>query len=307
MTHTGITANENKQIRAALHSALLECQLVQKTDLTASEQQLLKELSLLNTDGRCKHFLPSLPKVVQKLFAELEKEDVSMPMVLSLIRQDPGISGNLIKMANSVYFNPAGAKISTINHAINMIGLSRLKNLVFSAMLEDQVLTETPFFRNFGVHLWAHCLQTAHLFRIISRKDYASIDYESHYLMGLLYDTGKLVLLNMINKILQDNTQLEQPGPWFLYLVFNSQAPKMTIRLAQKWNIPDNLIQAMQEQQKGTLQAMEQHESKILFKAKLTVSIHNLLKLQKISPEQASMLLKKEQISSKQFNAYFES
>ncbi len=305
MSHTGITANENKQIRAALHSALLECQLVKKTDFTQSEQQLLKELNALNTAGRCKHFLPSLPKIVQNLFAELEREDISMPKVLSLIRQDPGISGNLIKMANSVYFNPAGAKISTINHAISLIGLSRLKNLVFSALLEDQVLTETPFFKDFGVHLWSHCLQTAHLCRVISRKDYASIDYESHYLMGLLYDTGKLILLNMVNKILLDQPQLEQPGPWFLYRVFNTQAPKMTIQLAKKWKIPDNLVNAMQEQEKGTLQAMQHHESKILFKAKLIASIHQLLKLQKISTEQAVMLLQKEAISSKQFNSYF--
>jgi HD-like signal output (HDOD) protein len=302
---TGLSQDEIVKMRASFHSMLLDCKEVDTKDFTISEDFMLSGINDIMDKKRFEGFIPSLPKIASELFKELESDDASMPSVTQLIRQDLSITGNLIKMANSVYFNPAGAEISTINHAISLVGLSRLKALVMSAMLEDEMLTESVFFKQFGVQLWAHCLQTAHLCRIVSKKDYNSMDYEAHYLMGLMHDTGKIIVFNIVNKIMIENPHLKEPSPHFMYKVMNDFAPILTIELSKKWKLPEALIHSISEQQLNTLNKMTANNSKILYIAHLLTTIHNLLSIGSLAKKDAGEALESEGINAEQFNNYF--
>jgi len=47
---------------------------------------------------------PSMPRAAMKLRELLAKEDVSMDEIEKILRQDPGLATNVLRLANSAFF-----------------------------------------------------------------------------------------------------------------------------------------------------------------------------------------------------------
>ena len=75
--------------------------------------------------------LPSLPQVVLKVRKAIQDVSSGARDLAEVILQDPPLTARLIRMANSVYYRRTAGRVTTVTHAIVILGFETLRNLTF--------------------------------------------------------------------------------------------------------------------------------------------------------------------------------
>lgn len=135
----------------------------------------------------------SLPEVYQQISIKIEQPHTTHHELAELVKLDPGVSSKLLGIVNSAFYGFSG-QISSISHAISLVGLNDFKNLVLSSSLVQlfDELKETTF----SLHdFWNHSLLTAILAKKIGPQWLSKREQEPLFIAGLLHDVGKLVML----------------------------------------------------------------------------------------------------------------
>lgn len=132
--------------------------------------------------------LPTIPRVVQRLIAELRDPDVDFRKIGEALSQDPVLSAKVLRLANSSFFG-GQRSMASIDSAVALIGIQALTRLIVacgvSSSLKDIPGIDLPtFWRDALVaataaHKLAPCLEA---------------DPEEAYVCGLLHATGHLIL-----------------------------------------------------------------------------------------------------------------
>lgn len=76
--------------------------------------------------------LPSLPTVFTALTALTSSPKYTLDDVVELVQRDPGISADVLKLVNSVWFG-LPSPVSSLREAVRVIGINPLRTLVLSA------------------------------------------------------------------------------------------------------------------------------------------------------------------------------
>ena len=129
--------------------------------------------------------LPTLPPVVRKITALVESPDVTAQEVGKLISSDQVLSAKVLKLVNSPFYGVPG-RISSISHAVILLGFNVIKGVVLSASVFE--IMETSM-----VGLWAHSLGSAIASGTIARALGIS-EPEEISTAALLHDIGKVLV-----------------------------------------------------------------------------------------------------------------
>lgn len=134
--------------------------------------------------------LPSTPHLHQELSALLERDDASAPAVAAIIKQDPAMTGKLLQVAGSAFFN-SSTTVTDVETAIMRLGVRTLRNLtlgggVFESAAHDSASPATS----------VEAMQRRSLAIANTAASMAKLpeDAAAAYLAGLLSDVGQLVL-----------------------------------------------------------------------------------------------------------------
>lgn len=141
---------------------------------------------------KCKSVL-SLPAIYQKISLKIEQPQTTNNELAEVVKLDPGVSCKLLAIVNSSFYG-FPSQISSISHAISLVGLNDFKNLVLSSSvvkLYDEVKHTEFSIRAF----WDHSLLCAILARRLGNHWGTRNDQETLFIAGLLHDVGKLVML----------------------------------------------------------------------------------------------------------------
>ena len=97
--------------------------------------------------------LPTLPEVITRINRMVEDERYSVKDVGEFIESDQVLSARMLRLVNSAFYGVSG-KVSTVPHALTLLGLDVVKGLLLSTLALD--LTDS---RLRG--LWEHSLGCA--------------------------------------------------------------------------------------------------------------------------------------------------
>ncbi|MBT3369048.1 MAG: HDOD domain-containing protein, partial [Nitrospina sp.] len=75
---------------------------------------------------------PSMSGIAAKVLKLLDDPDAGADQVEKLLKQDPSLTANLLKLTNSAYFG-IPSKVGSVRHAVAMLGWKRLSKLVMAA------------------------------------------------------------------------------------------------------------------------------------------------------------------------------
>ena len=75
--------------------------------------------------------LPTLPGIALKLMDAVRQEEPKLDEITKLISSDPPLSAEILKCINSPFY-ALQAKVTSVNHAVSMMGLKTVKNLALS-------------------------------------------------------------------------------------------------------------------------------------------------------------------------------
>jgi putative nucleotidyltransferase with HDIG domain len=135
--------------------------------------------------------LPTLPSVASSLLALTRNPKTSATQVGELISKDQALTTRVLRLVNSAYYG-FPKKISTINHAVVILGFSRVKNIVLAASVFAMEKLEQPSAFD-PAAFWRHSLGAAVCARAVSRELHCG-EHEEAFVCGLLHDVGKVVL-----------------------------------------------------------------------------------------------------------------
>jgi putative nucleotidyltransferase with HDIG domain len=134
--------------------------------------------------------LPSLPVIASKIVTLVENPKTRASDITKLIQQDPSLTAKVMKIVNSAYYG-FPRKISTITHAIMVLGFKDINNLVMGASVFE-IFKNAPGKLD-KQKLWEHSVGVAVISQFLARRiNYA--EPEEVFVVGLLHDIGKIIL-----------------------------------------------------------------------------------------------------------------
>jgi len=136
--------------------------------------------------------LPPLSPILNRLLASLANDDISFAQLGALIEKDTVLAGNVLKTVNSALYGCSGT-INSVNHAIAIMGLSRLRNTALSFSVNRMWKSvKTPrgwSMARFNLHSVATAMMADKLAECLP-VEYA----EGSFVAGLFHDIGKLLI-----------------------------------------------------------------------------------------------------------------
>jgi HD-like signal output (HDOD) protein len=157
-------------------------------EITIPERQQRRRARLMAilTEG-----LPALPSYVFELNTLLGASSVDLKRVARVIRSDPAMSAQVIRMCNSALFS-IRRRVLSIEEAAILLGSERLRTLVLTCSVME--FTEQHLPPGEVQAFWQHSFMSGMLSERIAKW----IEYsepEQAYLGGLLHDVARLPLL----------------------------------------------------------------------------------------------------------------
>ncbi len=191
--------------------------------------------------------LPTLPQVLSKLEKLLQNPKTSAAEVNSLISSDQVVTAKILKLVNSAFYGFPG-QISTVTHAIVILGFKAVKSIALSASVFDMFLEDKGRSGFSRKGFWEHSIGVAVITRVIARKVQYGEEEEA-FVAGLIHDIGKVVLDHYSHEDLIACTDcMEKENLLFI------EAEKKTLGfthedigawLSEHWQLPEQLKDAI--------------------------------------------------------------
>jgi len=137
--------------------------------------------------------LPSLPEVVTRVTEIVQDPKSSAAQLGKIIAHDSGLTSRVLRMVNSAYYG-FPKQISSIQHAITILGFTTIKSLVLSSSIFRIFAPKSGTSNSLDYKkFWKHSLLTAIASRNIYQKLFFKSD-ENIFSAAILHDIGKLML-----------------------------------------------------------------------------------------------------------------
>ncbi len=135
--------------------------------------------------------LPTLPAIYTKLTNLLQSPNVTVKMISNVISEDQAIAVRVLNLVNSAFYS-LPQKIGNLKHAIVILGLNQIKNLVLVTST-IKMFRELKSDSSFDMQkLWEHSIGCAVAARVLAEIAYLKSP-DDVFTGGLLHDIGKLV------------------------------------------------------------------------------------------------------------------
>jgi len=185
--------------------------------------------------------LPTVPTVLKRLSAIIEKPRITMVEISNFISNDPALTSKVLKMVNSAIYGFPG-RISSVSHATMLLGLNVIKGLLLGVSVFE-LMQKTMN------GLYEHSLACAVVSRTIAQKKGLK-DPEEVSVAGLLHDIGKVVLMLEFQKEYEAAMKEAQTKRISIFEAeqnqFGATHAHVGSWLAEKWRFPRNLIEVME-------------------------------------------------------------
>ncbi len=186
--------------------------------------------------------LPQFPDNILQLQNLINDPDSEISAIARQISTDPSLTADLLKVVNSAQFM-LPKRVDNIVEAVKLVGLRGLKNLLYSYGTQ-QILNQKMKW------LWNHSYKTAFYAYNLAKNFKRKKDLlDDAYVGGILHDMGKIIfaevhpqLLEKISGFCEDRNIDRQ---LFEDLSAGLNHAKIGGMVAEKWNFPETLVQAI--------------------------------------------------------------
>lgn len=142
--------------------------------------------------------IPPQPQILVDLQMEQLMPDPDMATISKLISQDVGLAGTILKVVNSPFYGLSN-RITSVEQAVNLIGLSSVINIINGVSIKSQMSDETIVNMN---RFWDTATDISQVATQIAKQvGYPNPDLA--YLLGLFHNCGIPLLMNRFSDYLQ--------------------------------------------------------------------------------------------------------
>ncbi len=220
------------------------------SDLTPEQvQKILQGISI-----------PPQPQIMVDLQMEQMSPDCSIQSIAELIGQDIGLAGSILKTVNSPFYGLSN-KISSINQAVNLLGVRSVVNLVNALSIkgelsDDQIVSLGEF--------WDSSMEVAMAASVIAKQIGFQAPDEA-YTLGLFHNCGIPLLMMRFDNYREVAAEAYCSNNARIIDIENEQLKTnhavVGYYVGKSWNLPAHVCEAIHDHHNTSKVLNDDYES----------------------------------------------
>ena len=189
---------------------------------------------------------PGMPATAAKLLPLLDDADSTPAEVENIVKYDPGLTANILKLTNSAYFG-IPTKVSSIKQAVILLGWKRLVQVVTTICMSPLMKKAVPGYDLRSGELWRHSIAVSVAAELLV-KALKIPDADEVFTAALLHDIGKMILGSFVNNDLAQIQAMVAKGITFDVaesMVLGTNHAEVGGQILHKWSFPAELVNAV--------------------------------------------------------------
>jgi len=198
-------------------------------------------------------YTPRRPQLLPQLMRAANDPDASLSGIARIIGQDPTLSANLLRIANSPFYRVSTRPVESVERAVTLLGLDGLRPVIAAALVQPVMRTGEGAFGRLPVLIWEHTLLSAaaaaeHARRVERDDAFAA------QLLGLLHGLGAIIVVQVLRDQYTRRPGLA-PDPKLATALLDAWAAPTARRIADSWGLSGRIGDALDAQQPDAIPA----------------------------------------------------
>jgi HD-like signal output (HDOD) protein len=191
-------------------------------------------------------YTPRRPQLLPQLMRAANDPDVPLESIARIIGQDPTLSANLLRIANSPFYRVSPKPVESIGRAVTLLGLDGLRPVIAAALVQPVMRTGEGIFGRFPVVVWEHTLLSA-----AAAADHARrVEHDDAFaaqLLGLLQGLGAIIVIQVLRDEYAKHPDLA-PDARVATTLLDVWSGPTARRIADSWGLSARIGQALDAQ-----------------------------------------------------------
>jgi HD-like signal output (HDOD) protein len=211
----------------------------------AQVQLMLEASATIARVGSEPRYTPSRPSLLPQIMEMLNDEDASLKALSGMVSQDPQLTGDLLRTANSPFYRVSAQPVESVDRATSLLGTQGIRMLVASRLLRPLAGADSKL-GHFGEVLWDHSLYSASAAEAWAGRSQDADPFTAH-LLALLHGVGAVAVYRVINDLYDARPGLERDIP-AIAASLHANAAVTAARIAANWGLSERSRQALEAQ-----------------------------------------------------------
>jgi len=234
-------------------------------------------------------YIPRRPSLLPKLLATVNDSEATLLEMARIIAQDPALTGNLLRIANSPIYRTGGLPVESIDRAVTLVGVQGIRSIIATALLQPLMAAGAGSFSKFPELVWEHTLYSAmaaetHATQIENAEPFVS------QLVGLLYGLSAIVVFRIVRDQFAAQPHLI-PDPGSIARLLETWVPPTAGRIAASWELSQRVQYALESQALATELQMENSLGRSLKFGRVAGSVIVLCRLGRLTEAEARAIV----------------
>ena len=183
--------------------------------------------------------IPRLPQVASRILALSGNSNTSIDDIVGAISTDPVLATRVLTIANSAAY-AGGDRIDGLKPALMRLGSKIVMDTVFAESIRLKIFSARAY-REILEQSWKLSLGTAIACEALSKA--TGLERESAFLLGLLHDTGKPVLVNAVAEYEGKNKGLSL-GSEMVEIFLSQLHEEIGAHVLREWGMTPSVVDA---------------------------------------------------------------
>jgi HD-like signal output (HDOD) protein len=205
---------------------------------------LMTASSAIARIGTEPRYTPPRPSLLPQLLEAVNDEAASLRTMARTLSQDPALTSNLLRTANSALYRVSSTPIESIERAAALIGTQGIRALIAQSLV--QPLAGDLNLGRFGAAVWEHSLYSASAAEAFAARAQDCDPFTAH-LLGLMHGLGSVAVFRVMADAYAAQSVL-QPDGVTIAQALDTSAAVTAKRIAANWGLSDRTQNALEAQ-----------------------------------------------------------
>lgn len=187
-------------------------------------------------DGSAMTEMPRQPAILPLLMRAVTDPDTPRQEITRIVLSDPALTHQLLLIANSPFFRPSDQAIESVDHAIFLLGMDGIRNVISAALLRPMMSARNSQEAQFIKRVWRWGLTTARASELVARAD--GQDATAFFMIGLLPSLSYLTLYRETLNVLSERWPGEKVEPAMYREMIGHHYWQVCQLIAHSWKMP---------------------------------------------------------------------
>lgn len=212
-----------------------------------SEETVYHQVSAhIENQNKFSKYVPSAPTLLVQLMDTLKSEAADFKKIQDIIKADPGLTGQIVKISNSPLYRPRSGEITSIDKAISMLGFDEIMQVASSVMMKKVFHIESQRYRTPISQIWKHCQKSAEACLLLAGR---TQEFRG-YLLGLVHDIGRISILSCFIAECADKKLDEIDDYSVIRRLMKEYGPWLSAFIAAEWGLDGHFLITFREFEK---------------------------------------------------------